>query len=121
MGVPPVLFGRAGRPSHFPCGSYLILIPYWSAWPAGVGTNWQSVHQAEWAWCAVRCATIQEALKPTFILKKHYLHITTSIGISLYPQAGMNVDTLLKNADITLYRVKGWGRNTYNFYTATIP
>ena len=27
MGVPPVLFGRAGRPSHFPCGSYLILIP----------------------------------------------------------------------------------------------
>jgi hypothetical protein len=33
----------------------------------------------------------------------------------------MNVDTLLKNADIALCRVKGWGRNTYNFYTATIP
>ena len=33
----------------------------------------------------------------------------------------MNVDTLLKNADTALYRVKGWGRNTYNFYTATIP
>ena len=32
----------------------------------------------------------------------------------------MNVDTLLKNADIALCRVKGWGRNTYNFYTATI-
>jgi len=48
-------------------------------------------------------------------------NITTSIGISLYPQAGMNVDTLLKNAHITLYRVKGWGRNTYSFYTATIP
>lgn len=48
-------------------------------------------------------------------------NITTSIGISLYPQAGMNVDTLLKNADIALYRVKGWGRNTYSFYTATIP
>jgi len=43
------------------------------------------------------------------------------IGISLYPQAGMNVDTLLKNADIALYRVKGSGRNTYSFYTATIP
>jgi predicted signal transduction protein with EAL and GGDEF domain len=33
----------------------------------------------------------------------------------------MNVDTLLKNADIALYRVKGWGRNTYSFYTAKIP
>ena len=33
----------------------------------------------------------------------------------------MNVDTLLKNADIALCRVKGWGCNTYSFYTATIP
>jgi hypothetical protein len=33
----------------------------------------------------------------------------------------MNVDTLLKNADIALRRVKGSGRNTYSFYTATIP
>ena len=50
-----------------------------------------------------------------------YLHITTSIGISLYPQAGTNIDTWLKNADIALYRVKNSGRNTYSFYTATIP
>ena len=87
----------------------------------GWGRIYKPVHQAEWAWCAVRCATIQEALKPTFILKNHYLHITTSIAISLYPQAGMNVDTLLKNADIALYRVKDSGCNTYSFYTATIP
>ena len=33
----------------------------------------------------------------------------------------MNVDTLLKNAAIALYRVKGSGCNTYSFYTATIP
>jgi len=89
--------------------------------PLAWGRIYKPIHQAEWAWCAVRCATIQEALKPTFILKNHYLHITTSIGISLYPQAGINVDTLLKNADIALYRVKGSGRNTYSFYTATIP
>ena len=85
------------------------------------GRIYNPVHQAEWAWCAVRCATIQEALKPTFILKNHYLHITSSINISLYPQAGTNIDTWLKNADIALYRVKGSGRNTYSFYTATIP
>ncbi len=33
----------------------------------------------------------------------------------------MNLDTLLKNADIAIYRVKGSGRNSYSFYTATIP
>ncbi len=33
----------------------------------------------------------------------------------------MNVHTLLNNADIALNRVKGSGRNTYSFYTATIP
>ena len=49
------------------------------------------------------------------LFSKTIIYTTTSIGISLYPQAGMNVDTLLKNADIALYRVKGWGRNTYSF------
>ncbi|WP_445313493.1 diguanylate cyclase domain-containing protein [Microcoleus vaginatus] len=44
-----------------------------------------------------------------FILKNHSLHITTSIGISLYPQDGMNLDRLLKNADISLYYVKELG------------
>jgi diguanylate cyclase (GGDEF)-like protein len=52
--------------------------------------------------------------------QNHYLHITTSIGISLYPQAGMNVDTLLKKADIALYRVKGSGRNTYIAILASV-
>ncbi|WP_445302448.1 diguanylate cyclase domain-containing protein [Microcoleus sp. K4-B3] len=54
-------------------------------------------------------------IRTNFIIKNHYLHITTSIGISLYPQDAMNVDTLLNNADIALNRVKGSGRNTYSF------
>ncbi|MBD1830286.1 diguanylate cyclase [Microcoleus sp. FACHB-61] len=60
-------------------------------------------------------------IRTNFILKNHYLDIITSIGISLHPQDGINLDTLPKNADIALYRVKGAGRNTYSFYTPKIP
>ncbi|TAK71729.1 MAG: EAL domain-containing protein [Gammaproteobacteria bacterium] len=45
------------------------------------------------------------------------IYITTSIGISLYPFDGQNMQTLMKNADLALYRAKEHGRNNYQFYT----
>jgi len=42
---------------------------------------------------------------------------TTSIGISLYPSDGEDVDTLLKNADTAMYRAKERGGNSYQFFT----
>jgi len=48
----------------------------------------------------------------------HDLLVTCSAGISLYPQDGPDVDTLLKNADAAMYRAKDKGRNNFQFYTA---
>jgi diguanylate cyclase (GGDEF)-like protein len=48
----------------------------------------------------------------------HELHITTSIGISVYPYDGRDAETLVKNADNSMYRAKELGRNKVVYYTA---
>jgi diguanylate cyclase (GGDEF)-like protein len=46
------------------------------------------------------------------------LHCSCSAGISIYPQDGRDVDTLLKNADAAMYRAKEHGRSNFQFYTS---
>ncbi|MDB5341440.1 MAG: hypothetical protein JWN70_7059 [Planctomycetaceae bacterium] len=45
------------------------------------------------------------------------LHITCSIGFSLYPMDGTDAETLLRHADAAMYRAKEEGRNNFQFYT----
>ncbi|MFQ3548462.1 MAG: EAL domain-containing protein [Armatimonadota bacterium] len=59
---------------------------------------------------------VLEVLKKPFFLEGHEISITTSIGISLYPQDGEDVETLVKNADIAMYKAKEAGRNTFRLY-----
>ncbi len=63
---------------------------------------------------------ILNAMKPDFDLEGHTLHVSSSIGIAVYPGDGQDAETLLKNADAALYRAKDSGRNGYHLYTSAI-
>ena len=61
---------------------------------------------------------IIECLVDPISCNGHELHITTSIGISIYPYDGTDAETLIKHADISMYRAKELGRNKAVYYTA---
>ena len=46
----------------------------------------------------------------------HELHVTTSIGVSIYPDDGLDAETLIKNADTAMYQAKENGRRNYKFF-----
>jgi diguanylate cyclase (GGDEF)-like protein len=50
-------------------------------------------------------------------INRRDLHVTTSIGVSVYPDDGHNPETLIKNADAAMYKAKDNGRNCYRFFT----
>lgn len=47
----------------------------------------------------------------------HELHVTLSIGISIYPNDGIGAEAVLQNADTAMYYAKANGRNNYQFFT----
>jgi len=63
---------------------------------------------------------LQEALEQPFKLDENEVFVTASIGISLFPQDGTDLESLLKNADAAMYHAKDAGRSNYQFYSKSM-
>ena len=72
----------------------------------------------EGADAAVVAERVAHEVGREFHLQERALSVTCSIGISLYPEHGGDVETLIKNADAAMYSAKEGGRNTFRFFTA---
>lgn len=59
---------------------------------------------------------IIEAFSRSFVIGKYELHVGASVGISVYPEDGKDLETLIKSADEAMYTAKRKGKNQYCFY-----
>ncbi len=59
---------------------------------------------------------ILEQMSRPIVIGANEVVVTASIGISVFPTDGNEVDTLLKNADVAMYSAKANGRNQYSFF-----
>jgi diguanylate cyclase (GGDEF)-like protein/PAS domain S-box-containing protein len=60
---------------------------------------------------------IIESFKKPFTLGDKQIYVNASIGITIYPNDGNDIETLVKNADVAMYRVKGRGKNQFRLFT----
>ena len=65
-------------------------------------------------------AKINEAMALPFKLEEHEVFVSASIGIAMHPADGANGETLLKNADVAMFRAKEAGRNIARFYASAM-
>jgi diguanylate cyclase (GGDEF)-like protein/PAS domain S-box-containing protein len=63
---------------------------------------------------------ILASMSRPFRLDGQEIFITASIGISVYPSDGLDVDTLLKNADSAMYHAKNQGKDNYQFFSPSM-
>src|SRR4029079_12865917 len=63
---------------------------------------------------------IRDILHEPFLLDGNEIRISMSMGIGIYPYDGVNVETLMKNADTALYLAKESGKNNFQFFTAEL-
>ncbi|HSN67898.1 MAG TPA: diguanylate cyclase, partial [Thermoanaerobaculia bacterium] len=60
---------------------------------------------------------ILDALAAPFTLGTREIFITGSVGVAIYPNDGVDAETLIRNADTAMYRAKHQGGDAYQFYT----
>lgn len=59
-----------------------------------------------------------EAMRAPFHVDEHELFVTLSLGISIYPDDGLESETLMANADAAMYRAKETGRDNFQWFAA---
>jgi diguanylate cyclase (GGDEF)-like protein len=95
------LVREADTISRFGGDEFVILLP-----------NIHSIDAAE-----IVAQKIQKALQQKHHIGLHQLYITTSIGVSIFPEHADTVDDLITNADTAMYEAKKSGRNGYKIYS----
>jgi diguanylate cyclase (GGDEF)-like protein len=65
---------------------------------------------------AITARRMLQAVAQPHSIDQHDLHITASIGVSVYPEDGLDADTLIKNADTAMYQAKESGRQSFEFF-----
>ena len=63
-------------------------------------------------------AMLIEATSTPYLVGEHRLHVSASIGLSIYPDDGNDVETLLRNADTAMYHAKKNGRNNFQMFSS---
>jgi len=61
-------------------------------------------------------AKFLQSVRNPFSVQERNVFITTSVGVSMYPNDGLDPETLIQNADVALYRAKEEGRDNYQLY-----
>ncbi len=61
-----------------------------------------------------------DTLTQAFSVDSNELHLGCSIGISIYPDDGLDVDSLMRTADTAMYHAKEMGRGNFQFFTAAL-
>ena len=69
---------------------------------------------------AIMARRMLNAVAEFHSVDEHDLHITTSIGVSVYPEDGRDAETLIKNADTAMYQAKENGRQSYQFFESAM-
>jgi diguanylate cyclase (GGDEF)-like protein len=65
---------------------------------------------------AIIAEHIQKLIAEPMLLEKQQIYTGSSIGIAIYPQDGVDSETLLRNADIAMYHAKKMGKGHYQFF-----
>jgi diguanylate cyclase (GGDEF)-like protein/PAS domain S-box-containing protein len=65
---------------------------------------------------AIAAKRMLEAIAEPHVIGSHDLHVTASIGLSIYPDDGLDAGSLVKNADTAMYQAKENGRQGYQFF-----